>query len=111
MATKTRSAALPRSLEASLKEVCAKLNTSSREKALRFALKAAKANLRERESGSRELSTALKALGSYRRRDPNYEKAIAAFVSAEAEHPDPAEGHLSTSDSPLRRSLSAALHG
>ena len=110
MATKARPAAVPPSLESSLKEVCAKLHVS-REKALRFAVDAALVRLRERDAASKELSAALKALPAYRRNDPDYERAIASFVSAEAEHPDPVEGAVLKSVSPLRRSLAAVLHG
>ena len=48
--------------------------------------------LRRQGPKERGLETTLEGLRKYRQRDPDYKRAIAAFVEAEATFDDPAEG-------------------
>jgi len=52
------------------------------------------------QKGRRErtLETNLKTLREYRRKDPGFKRAIAAFVESEASQKDPLEGELVESD-------------
>lgn len=58
----------------------------------RLLNEAIKVYLKGRGSKERSLETNLERLRAYRRRDPGFKKAIAAFVEAEATHQDPLEG-------------------
>jgi len=53
---------------------------------------AIKAYLRQRSPKEASLEASLAALRQYRRRDPGFEHAIAAFVDAEVSLEDPVEG-------------------
>jgi predicted transcriptional regulator len=53
---------------------------------------AIKAYLRVKGRRERSLEATLKNLEAYRRKDPEYKRAIAAFVEAEASLKDPLEG-------------------
>lgn len=58
----------------------------------------------------RELAATMEALRAYRKKDPNFEEAIANFVSAEAEFADPVEGHPASSRGPVRSEIQHLLH-
>lgn len=53
---------------------------------------AIKAYLRLKGRRERSLEATLKSLEGYRKKDPEYKRAIAAFVDAEASVKDPLEG-------------------
>jgi hypothetical protein len=55
---------------------------------------AIKAYLKRRGAHERGLETNLERLRAYRKRDPGFRKAIAAFAEAEVTHEDPLEGEL-----------------
>jgi hypothetical protein len=62
-----------------------------------------------RAAESRTLEANLKALREYRRKDPGFKRAIAAFVVSEASPKDPLEGELVESDSEHRSQLMGEL--
>ena len=55
---------------------------------------AIKVYLNRRGRQERSLETTLESLRAYRRRDPGFQRAIAAFVEAEASLEDPLEGEV-----------------
>ena len=59
-----------------------------------------------------ELETTLKALRACRRKEPDFEASIEAFVKAEAElaGEDPAEGRRLSPDSPVQSEIQRRLH-
>ena len=59
-----------------------------------------------------QLEATLKALRSYRRKEPDFEKAIDSFVKAEARFggSDPVEGTRVTSDGSIRAEIHHLLH-
>jgi predicted transcriptional regulator len=68
--------------------------------------------LLRRHPEERELEDQLARLREYRRRDPQFEKAIRAFVKDELEHDDPAEGRPEKPKSTtLQKEIRALLNG
>ena len=55
---------------------------------------AIKVYLNRRGRQERSLETTLESLRAYRKRDPGFQRAIAAFVEAEASLEDPLEGEV-----------------
>ena len=67
-----------------------------------FVIAAVRAHLRQvRGELIAEYSGTLEKLQEYRRRDPDFEHAMAAFVEAELAGEDPAEGRVVESVAPL----------
>ena len=65
---------------------------------------AIKAYLRRKGQRERGLEATLKSLEAYRKKDPEYKRAIAAFVDAEASVADPLEGEpFEESEQPRRQ--------
>jgi len=64
---------------------------------------AIKAYLRRKSQRERSLEATLKSLEAYRKRDPEYKRAIAAFVDAEASLSDPVEGEPFEANEQSRR--------
>lgn len=60
----------------------------------------------------KQLETTLKALRSYRQKDPDFEKAIGSFVKAEARlgSSDPVEGKRMTGSGFIRAEIQHLLH-
>ena len=60
----------------------------------------------------KQLETTLKALRSYRQKDPDFENAIGSFVKAEARlgSSDPVEGKRMTGDGSIRAEIQHLLH-
>lgn len=59
----------------------------------------------------RDLQTTLKSLRTYRQRDPDFKKAIAAFVAAEASLKDPINSELTQDGGAVRTEIHRLLHG
>lgn len=55
---------------------------------------AVKRLLRQQSTEEREIENRLAKLKAYRKRDPRFEKAIAAFIEAEVKNEDPLEENL-----------------
>lgn len=60
----------------------------------------------------KELEASLTALRAYRRKDPNFEKSMAAFVNAETQMAgaDPLEGRIISSENSVRSEIQHLLH-
>lgn len=58
---------------------------------------------------ARDLEKTLERLRAYNESDPDFEKAIAEFVQAEATHDDPLEGRIVDTKGPVRRKVEAML--
>jgi predicted transcriptional regulator len=50
-----------------------------------------------------DLKSTLEDLRAYRKRDPNFERAIGDFVDGEVTQDDPAEGHVVTRAGPVKQ--------
>ena len=79
---------------------------------------AIKAYLRRKGQRERGLEATLKSLEAYRKKDPEYRRAIAAFVDAEASVTDPLEGepfeeheHSRRQPGPVESSIREVLGG
>jgi predicted transcriptional regulator len=59
----------------------------------------------------RDLQTTLNSLRTHRQRDPNFKKAIAAFIDAEASLKDPIKSELTQDGSSVRTEIHRLLHG
>jgi len=57
-----------------------------------------------------ELESTLKKLRAHRRKDPNFERSIGAFVGAEASLSDPAEGRAEIARGPVQAKVLRLLH-
>ena len=58
---------------------------------------------------ARDLEKTLENLRTYVDNDPDFEKAIAEFAAAEAEHADPLEGQAYEAKGPVRTQVEALL--
>ena len=58
----------------------------------------------------RDLQASLARLQEYRRRDPDFTHAIAAYVQAEAGEKDPVEGRLAEDSGPVRKRINHLLN-
>jgi predicted transcriptional regulator len=58
----------------------------------------------------RELTETISALRAYRKKDPDFEDAIADFVSAEVTNADPVEGRPASSQGPVHSEIQRLLH-
>lgn len=63
----------------------------------------------ENEAVARDLERTAAKLRAYARKDPDFEKAIAAFAEAESEFDDPAEGMPTVVGDAARRHVRALL--
>ena len=61
-------------------------------------IEAIRSYLGEKGRRERTLEANLKTLREYRRKDPGFKRAIAAFIESEASHKDPLEGEPVESD-------------
>ena len=67
--------------------------------------------VRRGRQAERDLEASLASLRDYRRGDPDFEQAIAAFAEAEAAVEDPIEGGPATDGGPVRAKIRRLLHG
>ncbi|MGH7366013.1 MAG: hypothetical protein ACREK9_06335 [Candidatus Rokuibacteriota bacterium] len=77
----------------------------------RLVNEAVKAYLKRRsQEVERDLEASLASLRAHRKRDPDFEQAIAAFVEAEASMEDPVEGRPETDSGPVRTEIQRLLN-